>query len=192
MRHGIAIFIALVLALAPLACGGSSKNATSTATAGGVSVTAYFPDSSNDRDNDGDHNNDDAEDLNYGHAASPADRSAIVALVTNYYAAAAAENGRKACAMLVPFFAETVVERYGDQPAVSGRSCATVMSKLFRNHHADIATKQATLKIPDVRVRDGRALVILEFPAIREVRQLRLRHIAGGWRLLQLLDTIME
>jgi hypothetical protein len=189
MRPWIAILVCLPLALSTLACGGSSKGASSAAA--GTPVTAYFPHDKDDRDNDGDRNNDDF-DLYFGHAAGPADRRESVALTRRYYAAAAAANGAEACSLLVPFFAESVVEQYGHVTGISGRTCAVVMSKLFRSRHAQLASENATLRIPAVRVQQDSALAILEFPTIPEVRKLLLRRVGGSWRVIALLDSAIE
>lgn len=190
MRPWIAILVALTLGLTALACG-SSKDATTT-TGGSASVTAYFPHDKLDRDNDTDHNDDDARYLNYGHAANPAELREALALVRHYYAAAVAENGSEACILLAPIIAETVVEKYGTSPAVTGNTCAIVMSKLFANRHAMLATENATLRIPEIRVQGKKGLAILEFPTIPEVRKLTLRRVNGAWRVQDLLDTILE
>lgn len=182
--------MALALGLTPIACG-SSKDASST-TAGSASVTAYFPHDKLDRDNDTDHNDDDAHYLDFGRAADPAELREALALVRGYYAAATAENGAKACALLDPIIAETVVEKYGESPAVSGRTCAVVMSKLFTNRHALLSAENATLRIPEIRVQGDKGLAILELPTIPEVRKLELHRVDGTWRVLNMLDTILE
>src|SRR6185312_6680543 len=48
----------------------------------------------------------------FGQPAGPADRRAIIALVRRYYAAAAAGNGIKACAMLYTLTEESMVEEH--------------------------------------------------------------------------------
>lgn len=146
----------------------------------------------NDRDNDGDHNDDDGKVLYFGHPAAPADRRDSVALVTGYFSAAAAEDGARACTMLVPFIAESVPEDYGHTPGLEGHTCAAVLTKLFRVHHPELVMKQATLRIMTVRVEGDRALVVFDFPKIPEVRQITERRVNGRWRLLDLLDGILE
>lgn len=145
-----------------------------------------------DRDNDGDHNDDDAGTLGYGHAANPADRQTSIALVTRYFAAAAKENGATACALLVPFIAESVVENDGHSPGLHGTTCATVLSKLFARHHRLLSKKHSTLKIVTIRVEGRKALAILDFSAIHEVREITERRTSGTWRILEPLDTIIE
>lgn len=184
----------MALCVGLLACGGSSKSTTSTgksrSPSGSSSVTAYFPGHHNDRDNDGDSNDDDGHDLNFGHAANAADLRESTRLVRRYYAAAATEDGATACALLAPFIAESVVETDGE--ALHSKTCSGTMSALFKDHHSLLVVKQRTLRIPEVRVEGDTALAILEFPTIPEVRQLHLRRIGGTWYVLELLDDILE
>jgi hypothetical protein len=114
------------------------------------------------------------------------------ALVKRYYAAATAANGGEACALLAPFIAESVVERYGKTPGVTGRTCAVVMTKIFQGRHTKLAAESPTLRIPEVRLEPPSALAILEFPTIPEVRQIRLRRVGSSWRVLALIDGAIE
>jgi ketosteroid isomerase-like protein len=193
----LGLLTAAALGLGVAACGGASTNATSRgptrATAIGASAPATSnPSAVNDRDNDGDHNDDDEGVLNYGHAADAADRGASESLVRRYFAAAAAADGGRACSLLAPFVEQSVVEDEGRSPALRGNSCAAVMTKLFRRQRRLLAEKNATLRVIGVRVEEDKALAILEFPAIPEVRQLAERRVEGTWRVLDLLDGILE
>jgi hypothetical protein len=199
MRPCLGILATLALCLGLGSCGGTSTS-TSTRrppvdnayTYNDNGVTAYFPSDKNDRDNDGDNNNDDGNILDYGHASNATDRRASVALVTRYFSAAAAENGATACSLLIPFVAESVVEDDGRTTALYGNTCAAVMSKLFKLHHALLLAKYETLRIPEVRVEGDKALTILEFTTIPEVRQIAERRVGDSWRILELLDGILE
>jgi hypothetical protein len=155
-------------------------------------VTPNFSTHNNDRDNDGDHNDDDEKVLDYGHAADVADQRSSTTLMTRYFAAAAAEDGAGVCPLLVPIVAESVVEEEGRSPGSKGSTCAAVMSKLFKLHHQLLAQKQATLRVIKVRVEGNRALAVLEFPTIPEVRQMTERRVAGAWKLVNLFDGILE
>lgn len=191
-----------LLGLGIAACGGSSRDTTSQGasnTAGG-SATATAASSvaptqgylKNDRDNDGDHNDDDAGVLLYGHAANAANGQTITALVTHYFAAAAAQDGARACSLLAPFIAESVAETYGHTPPLLGRTCAVVMSKLFKQHHGDLVNKNAALHVIRVGLEGNKGLVALYFPTIPEVRQIAVRRSGGTWKMLELLDGILE
>ena len=180
----LALF-ALCLSLA--ACGGSSDRPATAGDAARVRSTH-----AKDRDNDEDHNDDDAQALNYGHAAGPAERRATVALVRRYFADAAATNGARACRLLVPLMAELAVEESGKSPSLRGKTCATVMTKLFERYHAALVEKSAKLQVYAIRVLGDRALALLYFPELSEVRRLLLRRVHGSWRVYSLLDDFIE
>lgn len=155
-------------------------------------VPPNFTTHHNDRDNDGDHNDDDEKVLDYGHAADASDQRSSTSLVTRYFAAAAAGRGAGVCPLLTPVVAESVVEDDGHSPGTTGNTCAEVLSKLFEVHHQLLAKKQAALKVIEVRVEGQRGLVVLEFPTIPEVRQITERRVGGAWRLADLFDGILE
>jgi hypothetical protein len=184
MKQLLALLAIALLGLSLSACGGSSATHSSSAATAAVKK---------DRDDDGDNNDDDNKVLFYGHAPSLTERQSIVALVTAYYAAAAAEDGAKACTLLMPFVAESVVEDISHGPGLSGKTCATVMSKLFKSKHTLLAGENASLKFYTVRVNGGKGLTVLSFSNLPEVRQLAERRDSSGeWKVLQLLDGILE
>jgi hypothetical protein len=202
-RRLLALFAIALLSAGITACGGASKgagsasqgssNASATASAPGTAASSAAPTqgaNGNDRDNDGDKNDDDEKVLDYGHAANAADNQAITALVRRYYAAAAAEDGAKACSLLYPFIAEAIVENYANT-ALQGKTCAAVMAKLFKEHHQLLTGESVTLKFVRVRVEGGKALAVISFP-VPEVRQISARLYGGRWKILDLLDGILE
>jgi hypothetical protein len=192
MRSQLGTLAILLLALGALGCGDSADHdSSSTAARASKVVPTNFTTHNNDRDNDGDHNDDDEGVLRYGSAASPVDQRLSTALVTAYFKMAAAENGVKACSLLAPFIAESVAEDYASTP-LRGKDCAAVMRRLFHEHHALLATKNATLRVIEVRVEGDKALAILAFPTIPEVRQITERRVGNGWKLIDLLDGILE
>jgi hypothetical protein len=105
----------------------------------------------------------------YGHPASQPDRRAIIELVQGYYAAAVADDGAAACERLYSVLEEAVPEDYGQPPAASylrGKTCSTVMSKLFA-HLPDRRSGALTkTTITGVRLYDKRALVQLSSPSM--------------------------
>lgn len=183
----LALLTIALLSLSIAACGGAGNSASH----GSSSVKSGAV--KRDRDDDGDNNDDDAGVLDYGHAAGPADRQALMALIRSYYAAAAAADGAKACALLMPFIAEAVAENYGFQPGLHGKTCATVLSKLFKRQHALLAGKYETLKFYALRVDEDKALTVLSFATLPEVREIaERRDSSGAWRVLELRDGILE
>jgi hypothetical protein len=181
-----ALLTAALLALGTTACGDSSGTDSSS------SVAASRGSPKLDRDNDNDNNNDDNHVLYYGHEASATDRQAIITLLTDYYAAAAANDGAKACPLLMSFLAESVPEDIGHNPKLRGKSCAVVMSKLFKQHHKLLSGESASLKVMTVRVEDDKALTVLSFANLPEVRQMTERRDGNSWKIVSLLDYILE
>lgn len=181
----LCILASLALGLGVCACGNSGAGPSRAA---GVHAAVHRT----DFDNDSDHNDDDAKVLAYGHAAGPAERQIAVALTKSYFAAAAAENGARACQLLAPFLAETVFETDGSALALHSHTCAAVMSKLFQVRHQLLVEKSASIKVIVVRVKGNRMLVVLEFPPIPEARQIEERRIEGRWTVFALFDSIIE
>ncbi len=198
VRSPFAMLAIVALGLSTAACGGSSArtapqgSASATATGGASAAFTKGHSPQNDRDNDGDHNNDDQNVLYYGRPANAVDQRLSVALVTSYFAAAAAEDGTKACSLLLSVVAESVAEDDGHTAALRGSTCAVVLSKLFKLHHHLLTEKHATLRVIGVRVEGSRALVVLEFSAIPEVRKITERRVGSNWKLVDLLDGMLE
>jgi hypothetical protein len=175
------------LCLGVSACGGAGTRSPAGASASRSAIVM-----GSDRDNDNDHNDDDSHVLNYGHAASAADERESVALVKRYFALAAMGDGAQACGLLVPLLAETVAEQDGSSPRLPGRTCGAVVSRLFVRDHRVLAEKNAHLKVLKVRVDGEKALILLDFTEIPEVRQILERRVDGTWKLHELFDGIIE
>jgi hypothetical protein len=121
----------------------------------------------------------------YGRAAGKADARAVAAIVRLYYAAAATDDGRAACSLLQPTAAEALVEQYGPRkgpPELRGTTCAQIASRLFKRYRRELTEGAATLEVPIVQVRDGRAWAVVDLGRPREY--VAFLHRAGtGWKL---------
>jgi hypothetical protein len=182
MRVLLVLLTVVALGLGAAACGST----------GGATGSASPHAGKRDRDNDGDNNDDDAHILNYGHAPSAVERAELTSLVRSYYAAAAAENGAKACWMLYPLISETLAEDYGHSPALRGTTCAAVLAKLLKRRHQLLVAQSDTLKVYAVRVKGERALALLTFAVLAEMRQMLERRVGGTWKIAALSDNILE
>jgi hypothetical protein len=194
MKHLLAMLTAALLSAGVLACGDSSAGTATrhAASSTGASAENGSPASyQRDRDGDRDNNRDDEHILDFGVVAGTADSQAITALVSRYFADAANEDGAKACSLLTPFIAESIVEADGHAGGLRGNNCAMVVSKLFRQHHRELADKSSHLRVIRVGVEGDRSLAVLEFPEIHEIRQITLRH-QGKWTVLDLFDGKIE
>jgi hypothetical protein len=178
----------------------ASQSSASAAIAGGAAArtaSATTPaqshlstDSDNDNDNPG-HSRYDSDDrpvLYFGHAASAADGRAIAGLVKRYYAAGAASDGAAACSLIYSLVAESVAEEYGQSPPLRGRTCAVVMSKLFKQRHRELVADVAGLEVTRVRISGDHGLALLRFGPTRE-RRVLVRRERGACKMGVLLDV---
>jgi hypothetical protein len=170
--------------------GAATASASSPAPAGGYLRGDGDVDDADNRDED-DHGV-----RTYGHAASAPDERAIAALVKRYYAAGAAGDGARACALIYsgladsPSLGETAETVYPPAPSVPplhGQSCARIMSLLFEEDHRRLAGDLATVVVTDMRVKGSKGLVLLGFRTTPE-RLIPVRRERGGWKVEALLD----
>ena len=132
---------------------------------------------------------DDRATFDYGHTPVPAQRREISSLVERYFAAARAEDGAHACALLSPSLARSVPEDYGRGagPAYlrGGKTCAAVMSMLFKHSHGELAEP---VDIVEVRVDGTRAQVVVSSRTLRASRIL-LHRDRRAWEVRELLGV---
>ncbi len=128
----------------------------------------------------------------FGHAADVANGRAATLLVKRYYAAAAEGNGARACSLDYAVFAESIPEAYGPlsgTPSTSARTCAVVMSNLFRHMHRQLRADNATLRVAAVRVLGNQASVLLSFGGEKPKFYLQLHRERSAWKIDGLLAT---
>jgi len=196
-------YIAATICLATMGCGSSRKgsdttssDAQTTATVARVAEAPVDATADADKDNDvgtrppkEDTNNNEA--LDFGHAASNADKQAITALVKHYYKAAQAEDGTTACSLIYSILAEAVPEDYGQSPpgpAYSvGKTCPAVTTLQFKHFHRQLALEVPLLQVTRVRLQEHHGWAILAFGTLpeREISVTREGHV---WKMAQLLD----
>jgi len=91
-------------------------------------------------------------------------------LVQHYYAAASADDGAAACSLLTSAMASSVPEDYGQSPApadLRGKTCAEVMSKLFRHPYHLSTADLATTRVIGVRVNGNHGFALLKSKMLR-------------------------
>jgi hypothetical protein len=126
---------------------------------------------------------DDRATFTYGHAPSAMDVRAIVRLVKRYYAAAAAGDGGRACALMLPAFAISVGQDFGrgNGPTYlgAGTNCPSVLELEFAHVRGELTE---AVRVFSVRVHGIRAQAIvssrrLRASSIDAVRQ------GGVWKI---------
>jgi hypothetical protein len=135
------------------------------------------------------YDSDDGISLGAVRAADAADERALAAVAQRYRAAAAAGDGVRACALLERSLAGAVPEDYGQAPGPGylrgGKTCAAVMSRLFRHLHAQLA---ASAQVTKVLVGVGRADVVLGSKTIPASYMLFVRE-GAAWKTAHLLPV---
>ena len=149
-----------------------------------------------DRDNDSDNNSGSYYDKDdsvreFGHAADVADRQAVAAVVERYFAAAASEDGATACSLIVSSLARSIPGDLGRPPGppyARGRTCAIVMSKIFKVNHRQLRVYHAMLEVTGVRLGGDGGFAVLGFGTLpgREIRVTREKSV---WKMDALLDS---
>lgn len=193
MKSMVILLATALLGTGSGACGDSGQGANSASVASTGSpassiVESHASTSTNESEAHGLYDGDDGPVLDYGHTANAVDWQAITALVKRYFAAAAVEDGAKACSLLYFFVAESVADDYGHTPSLRGRTCAEVMSKLFKQHHRELAIENATLKVITVKVEGDKALEVMQFATWLRARKIPVRRERSTWKILELLD----
>jgi hypothetical protein len=137
---------------------------------------------------------DDEEIEIYGRPATAAEYRSAAGFAKSYFAAAAAEDGATACTLLVPPLAKAIAgdyEKPSDPSYLRGKTCAQVMTKLFKHRHKLMAAEAAGLEVTDVRVSrtTKTAFVLLAFKGIRERRFMGVERFGKAWKLEALMDS---
>lgn len=129
--------------------------------------------------------------LGFGHPASAADMRAIAAVVREYYAAAAADDGARLCSLLYSLFAESVADDYGHEPgppALRGDSCRVVLTKLFRQRHRQQVAELAALRVTGARIQYHKGLALLSFGSAGPPSYIAVKRERTVWKIDVLVD----
>ena len=170
------------LGVAVGACGSTGKDTSrSTGVASGASMLG-----DEDADSQGQSaylDGDDGEVSDSGQRASAGVERAITTLVRRYYAAAAAEDGARACSLMYYIIAESIPEKYARAPGplyLKGvDSCPALMTRVFRRLHAQL---QAAPTVTAVRVSGERADVLLGWKTL-PAGFIKVRREGRVWKL---------
>ncbi len=148
-----------------------------------------------DADNDlekssGYYDRDDGPVLSYGRAASPSEERTLKAVVERYYAVGVSADGKAACALTDPVYVRAIPEDYGRAPGplyARGKTCAKVMSLLFRHIHAELTSG---IVVTGVRVSASEALVLVGSKTMT-ARYVALRRRGNVWQVIGLLGVTL-
>ena len=130
---------------------------------------------------------DDRSTFAYGHSPSAAEARAISDVAREYYAAASADNGPAACALLLPSLASSLPESYGGAGGPSylrgGRTCSAIESMLFRALHSELSE---AITVVEVRVSDGSGQAVVGSRRMR-ANSILLVQVGSAWRVAEII-----
>lgn len=147
-----------------------------------------------DKDNPGKgyYDGDDSSIRYYGQAASASDARAVTELVERYYAAAASEDGVRACALTYYIDVETLPEQYGQPPGplwLRGAStCRAVLSRVFKHFRRELTV---AVQVIGVRVSNDRADALVGFKTL-PAGVAKARREGGAWKVDGLLAVALR
>lgn len=187
---------ALALVLAALLCVAAAGCASKHRAARGAAGLGSAPRPLGDEDGDGAGASgyfdlDDGAVRHFGHAADARDARAIATLVGRYYAAAAADDGARACSLLYWLVAESLPEEYARPPGPlylkGADSCPALLTRVFVHFHGQLSVAP---KVVAVRVAGDRADALLGWPAL-PAGYIEARREGSAWKLArQLADPL--
>lgn len=135
------------------------------------------------------HDGDDGSFVAWGQAAAAVDRHGVERLVRHYYAAVLNDDGKTACRFIYVLTTKVIPEDYGQAPgppAIRGKTCAVVLTKLFRIEHAKLVRTAASPEVTDVRVQGDIGRVLLG-SATMPASYLQVHREGGAWKVQGIL-----
>lgn len=127
--------------------------------------------------------------LDFGTIADEADAKAVAAITTRYYHAVAASDGAAACGLIHAGMAQAIPEDVGPL-AGKRRTCAAVMSLLFRTRRGMPTADVDAIRVRQVRVKGNTAIALLRSPKMHS-GELVLEREGSTWKVLDLLGSVL-
>lgn len=170
------------------AVGGATAKSTTATSTTATQTTTSAPQSTADTNHS---QSTSASGTSYGQSADAADERAIATVAERYYAAAAKADGRTACSLDYWYYVEAIPEDYGEfpgPPAIRGKTCSVVLTKLFKLYHAELAAKASGLRVTGARVDRRKGVAVLRFRGVRAPSYISVHRERDTWKIDALLD----
>lgn len=207
IRRVVAIaIIGLLLCVSTSACGTSgersrtSHRTVAAANTPNVDLTSHKAPHSPilDKDDDYDqgtsrnyYDRDDSEIWLYPRRLTSPHAYAIAKLVRRYLEVALAGDGATACSLLYSLVAESIEDTNGRPP---GRSpyqevepCSAIVTRLFKQNHAQLAAEMRTLQVSGVYTNGRRGIVLLHVDNMPP-HAITIHREFGTWKISDILD----
>ncbi len=196
VKPQVTLLVVVLLSLAIAACGGAAKTSSSSSSKTAASAdtqTIHRPGITDAEDGDdtpgetnNSENNDDREIEDRGEAANASDKQSMTEFTKRYITAAGAEDGATACSLMVTSLAKSLPSTYGaGRGPLHGKTCAEVMTKVFKQQHRLLAAEAAGLEVTGVRVSGKDAFALLAFTTFPERRYIATEREGGVWKITE-------
>jgi hypothetical protein len=128
----------------------------------------------------------------YGRRAGHATARAVATVVGQYYAAALAADGTRACALLAAVLAEGVAAEAGQNPQSDRTGCAAKLAPQLAQQHSRIASEEpGAMRVKAVYAKEDIALAVLSLRAAPE-SEIVLAREGGSWKIDALFASYMR
>jgi hypothetical protein len=124
----------------------------------------------------------------YGAKAPSSDTAAIAGIVKRYYAAVAAGDGSRACALMSTEISRTIVATFANSPALRGKGCSSIVQALYKIPAGRARAAFAKVQVTSVRVKGDRAFALLRSPSSPSGEMPMLRE-GGAWKVNALMGS---
>jgi hypothetical protein len=123
-----------------------------------------------------------------GPPGTAADTRAVGVVVKRFYATVAANDGARACKLLYAPLRNAMAEDYGTYgPSyMHGKSCAEVMTKVFKHRKGTPTTNVTTIEVTGLRMKGKEAAALLHSPAMA-LGEITIIREGSKWTILTLL-----
>jgi hypothetical protein len=141
------------------------------------------------KESNGFYDSDDIGVLDYGHAADVAELKAVSGVLDRYHAAAAVDDGARACSMMDSSLAKSLPEDYGQSPGPAylrgAGTCKAVLTLVFKHHHNLV---DGSIELTAVRVAGHRAFALLGSKT-KPASDVLLEREHDSWKVASLLSS---
>jgi hypothetical protein len=126
----------------------------------------------------------------YGSAAGSSDKAAVTAAVKAYYAAIAAGDGVKACALLDSTFQQSLSRSLGRSPLLRSKGCAGIIQLLFQHRPGQPGRVSAAVTVTGVRLNGDHGFALITTHSI-PAGEISVGREHGSWKVGSLIGSAL-
>ena len=124
----------------------------------------------------------------YGTKADAASETAIATAVKDFYAAKAAGDGAKACALLARATREAMIDTLAQSGRREGKGCPAILAALLADQDPRYRERLAGVEVTGARIQEDRGLALIDIEAVPE-EVIPVRREDGSWKVAALAGS---